>query len=171
MKQPINFGVITVSDRIYEGKAEDVSGKGIVIQLIKNLNGKTVFYTVVPNRRLAIEKAIEEAISRNADVIFLIGGTGFSPRDISTNIVNEISEKHIPGFGELFRYLTFVKEGTKAWLSRATAGIYKGKLIFAIPGSPSAVKLALKEIILPEIHHAIKMIKGISHWDEYEENH
>lgn len=159
------FSVIVVSDRIAEGKAEDESGKYAVNE-IRKYGYEVVFYSVVRNRREEILGAIEDSKVRNANTVLLIGGTGLGPRDITVDVVESVAEKTIPGFGELFRYLTFVREGSKAWLSRALAVTYRGTLIFTTPGSLDAVKLALKELILPEVKHALKIISGVSHWNE-----
>jgi len=160
------FSVIVVSDRIAEGKAEDRSGKYAINEVRKH-GYEVVFYTIVRNRREEILRALEDSKEHAANTVLLIGGTGIGPRDITVDVIESIAEKTIPGFGELFRYLTFKKEGTKAWLSRALAATYKGMLVFVTPGSPSAVKLALKELILPEINHALKTISGVSHWNEH----
>ncbi len=160
------FSVIVVSDRIAEGKAEDRSGK-IATNEIRRYGYEVVFYAVVRNRREEILGALEDSKEHGANTVLLIGGTGIGPRDITVDVIKSIAEKTIPGFGELFRYLTFMREGTKAWLSRALAATYKGMLVFATPGSPGAVELALKELILPEINHALKVISGMSHWNKH----
>ena len=166
MKCKAKFGIIVVSDRVYEGKAEDYSGNILARNIVEKEDHKVIYYNVVPNRRFKIEKSVEEALKKNVEAVLLIGGTGLGPRDITVDVIENLADREIPGFGEVFRYLTFTKEGTKTWLTRATACVYKGTLLFAIPGSPSAVELALKEIILPEICHAINVVKGVSHWDE-----
>ena len=74
----------------------------------------------------------------------------------------------MPGFGELFRYLSFIRGVKHAWLSRAIAGLYDNILVFAIPGSKDAVSLALNELIVPSVRHAIEIIDGYSHWIEKE---
>ncbi len=159
------FSVIVVSDRIADGKAEDVSGKYVMRKLVeKGFNYS--LYVVVRNRRDEILSALDKSREKGANVVLLIGGTGLGPKDITVDVVESVAEKKIPGFGELFRYLTFKKEGTKSWLTRATAVIYRGMIVFVTPGSPNAVKLALEEIILPEICHAVKVASGVSHWNE-----
>jgi len=160
------FSVIVVSDRIAEGKAEDRSGK-FATNEIHRYGYEVVFYAVVRNRREEILGALEDSKDHGANVVLFIGGTGIGPRDITVDVIESVAEKTIPGFGELFRYLTFKKEGTKAWLSRALAATYRGMLVFITPGSPNAVELALKELILPEISHALKIASGVSHWDEH----
>jgi len=166
LKSKVRFGIVVVSDRIFEGKAEDYSGEKVAKKLIEEHGHTVTYYTIIPNKRADIGKAVERALKENARIILFIGGTGLGPKDVTADVVESLVEKKIPGFGELFRYLTFIKEGTKAWLTRATAGTYKNTILIAIPGSPSAVKLALKEIILPEICHVINVIEGVSHWDE-----
>lgn len=166
MKNKVRFGIVIVSDRIFKGIAEDYSGKKVAKKIIEEHGHTVTYYTVIPNRRAEIEKAVEKALKESVKVILFIGGTGLGPKDITVDVIERLVEKNIPGFGELFRYLTFIKEGTKAWLTRAIAGTYKNTILIAIPGSPSAVELALKEIILPEICHAVNVIKGVSHWNE-----
>ncbi len=166
MKNKVRFGIVVVSDRIFEGRAKDYSGEKVAKKLIEEHGYTITYYTIIPNRKAEIRKAVERALKENARVVLFIGGTGLGPKDVTVDVVESLVEKKIPGFGELFRYLTFIKEGTKAWLTRAMAGTYKNTILIAIPGSSSAVELALKEIILPEICHVVNVIEGVSHWDE-----
>jgi molybdenum cofactor biosynthesis protein B len=92
------------------------------------------------------------------DIIITTGGTGIGPRDITIETLKRIFKKELNGFGEIFRYESYKELGTGAILSRATAGIYKGKLIVSLPGSPNAVDLGLN-IILPELGHIVKHLK------------
>jgi molybdenum cofactor biosynthesis protein B len=87
--------------------------------------------------------------------VILTGGTGLSRRDSTFEAVDRLLEKRIDGFGELFRWLSFQEIGAAAMLSRATAGVYRGKVVFSLPGSESAVRLALEKLILPELGHAV----------------
>jgi len=86
-------------------------------------------------------------------LILFNGGTGIAPRDTTFDVIARMLEKTLPGFGELFRMLSYQEVGAAAMLSRATAGTYRGKVIFSTPGSPNAVRLALEKLILPEINH------------------
>ena len=98
-------------------------------------------------------------VDENIDVILTNGGTGLSVRDITVETVEELFDKKIDGFGEIFRHESYLEIGSGALLSRATAGVYKNSCIFSMPGSPNAVKTACKIIIdeLPHIvHHAQK---------------
>jgi molybdenum cofactor biosynthesis protein B len=86
-------------------------------------------------------------------IVLFNGGTGIAPRDTTFDVVSRRLEKTLPGFGELFRMLSFQEVGAAAMLSRATAGVYRGTLIVSMPGSPNAVEVALEKLILPEINH------------------
>lgn len=90
-----------------------------------------------------------------ADVILLTGGTGVSPRDRTVEAVAPLFEQRLDGFGELFRMLSYAEIGAAAMLSRAVAGIVGGVLVFAMPGSPAGVRLALEKLILPELEHLV----------------
>ena len=91
----------------------------------------------------------------DVDVILTNGGTGISRRDQTIEVVQQLIERPLPGFGELFRMLSWNQIGSGAMLSRAVGGIARGKLIFAMPGSTAAVELAMTKLILPEIRHLL----------------
>ena len=86
-------------------------------------------------------------------MIIFNGGTGISQRDRTYDVISRKLEKTVPGFGELFRMLSYQEVGAAAMLSRATAGVYRNKVVFSTPGSPNAVGLAMEKLILPEIQH------------------
>ncbi|RJS85086.1 molybdenum cofactor biosynthesis protein MoaB, partial [Candidatus Bathyarchaeota archaeon] len=94
--------------------------------------------------------------SRKIDVIITCGGTGISPSDVTIEAVRPLLEKELEGFGELFRLLSYQEIGSAALLTRAVAGVSKGKVIFCIPGSPNSVKLSLEKLVIPEAAHIIK---------------
>ena len=160
----MDFGVIVVSDRVYRGLARDTSGVKAK-NIIESKGYRVSYYTIVPNDIGKIRSALNNAISRGCRVVVLIGGSGIGPRDVTVEAVKPLFEKEIPGFGELFRLISYNRIGCRAWLSRAVAGVYNNTLVTVIPGSTSAVELALNEILLPEVDHAIDMIKGVSHWN------
>ena len=161
----MSFGIIVVSDRIFRGLSKDKSGLKAK-ELIVNHGYNILHYKIVPNDIMEIRRALNEAVYKNCKVIILIGGSGIGPRDVTVEAVKPLFEKEIPGFGELFRFLSYNRIGTRAWLSRAIAGIYRGVLVVVTPGSIDAVELALNDIILPETDHAIKMVEGASHWED-----
>ena len=93
------------------------------------------------------------------DVIISTGGTGIAKRDVTIEAANSLYEKHIPGFGEIFRYLSYAEDiGTKAMASRAEAGVNNNTLIFSVPGSVGAVTLAMSKLIIPEMAHLVREI-------------
>ena len=102
-------------------------------------------------------EAVEEAL-QNKDVMAVIvcGGTGIAPKDVTIETVTPMLRKNLPGFGELFRKLSYDNIGSAAILSRAVAGIANGKAVFCIPGSIDAVRLCLDKLILPETGHIVK---------------
>ena len=153
--EKLRFAVVTASDSRRE--AEDDSGSRIAA--MATASGHTVVSrTLVRDDRDRIRAAVEIAATA-ADVVVLNGGTGFSPRDVSVDAVTPILERRIEGFGELFRLLSHRQIGAAAMLSRATAGIVGRSAVFVIPGSPAAVELAMRELILPESAHLIGQLQ------------
>ncbi|MGB0911927.1 MAG: MogA/MoaB family molybdenum cofactor biosynthesis protein, partial [Nitrospirales bacterium] len=103
-----------------------------------------------------IQRLLKEAAGNDAiEVVIINGGTGVSRRDATFEAVDGLIEKRLDGFGEIFRYLSYKEIGSPAMLSRATAGLYQGKVVFSVPGSKGAVQLAMEELILPEMGHIV----------------
>ena len=102
-----------------------------------------------------------EALCQREDIDAVIfnGGTGIAPRDTTYDAIEHLLEKILPGFGELFRWLSYQEIGSRAIASRAVAGIYKSKLVFSLPGSTNAVKLAVEKLILPELVHLVLQLR------------
>jgi len=94
----------------------------------------------------------------NIDVIVCNGGTGISHRDNTYDVISQLLDKTLSGFGEIFRYLSYQEIGSRAIASRAVAGVYQGKIIFSLPGSTGAVKLGMEQLILPELTHLVSHI-------------
>jgi molybdenum cofactor biosynthesis protein B len=149
----VNCAVITVSTT--RTKADDGSGKAI-ISLLEG-NGHTVFYyDVISDNKSLILQSLEHVIEEEGvQAIILNGGTGIGKADVTIETLKPILEKELVGFGELFRYLSYKEVGSPSILSRATAGVSKGKIIFCLPGSTNACKLAMEKLILPELGHMV----------------
>jgi molybdenum cofactor biosynthesis protein B len=145
-------GVITVSDT--RTAETDESGKEIVEQLTQARH-TIIKYEIVRDESSQIVQLIEELVAAECAVIMLNGGTGIAKRDSTFEAVDGLLEKRLPGFGELFRMLSYTEIGAGAMLSRATAGTYQGALIFSLPGSPHAVHVALTKLIMPELTHLV----------------
>ncbi|ELS00413.1 molybdenum cofactor synthesis domain protein [Xenococcus sp. PCC 7305] len=154
----VNCAVITVSDT----RNPDTDKSGQIIQKsLTELNHQIVAYDIVKDEPIAIKvKIIDLAANPRLDVLIFNGGTGIAPRDTTYDAISSLLEKTLPGFGELFRYLSYQDIGSRAIASRATAGVYRNKLIFSLPGSSNAVKLAMSELILPEITHLVQQLKS-----------
>ncbi|MBF7024710.1 MogA/MoaB family molybdenum cofactor biosynthesis protein [Staphylococcus kloosii] len=155
LTRKIQSAVLTISDtRDYK---TDKSGQLIKSLLAEeNVEVRDEAYKIVKDEPQAIQTQIEEWLKSDVDVIITTGGTGISPRDITIETVRPLFTKEIEGFGELFRYLSYTEDvGTKALLSRAIAGTVNDKLIFCLPGSSGAVKLALNKLIKPELNHLV----------------
>ena len=140
----ITCGVITLSDSITTNE-DDLSGQYLADETSKRYTLKSKI--IIPDDREALIKTIKEMVDEDIDVILTTGGTGLDSRDITVETVEELFDKKIEGFGEIFRYQSFLEIGSGALISRATAGVYKKTVIFSMPGSPNAVKTASNIII------------------------
>src|SRR3989304_2404085 len=135
----------------------DISGD-IIEQQVRNAAHKIEGRKLISDSKPMIRKTAKSALtSKNVDVIIITGGTGLSPRDVTIESISPMFDKEIDGFGELFRKISFDRIGSPAMLTRAAAGMTKGKAIFCLPGSPDAVQIALEKLILPELGHIVKV--------------
>ena len=153
-KRSVRCLIATVSDtRTVE---TDKSGK-LIKELLEQNEHKCVNHVIVPDEMDEIERIIQQGIkNERVETILLTGGTGISMRDVTIEVVEKNIEKEIPGFGEIFRMLSYTEDiGSAAIMSRAIAGVKNRKVVFAMPGSSGAVKLAMNKLILPEISHII----------------
>jgi len=162
-KKHYKCAILTISTSKYWNKEKgekdisDLSGE-IAKELVTKNGHEVVYYDVLPDKEDKIYEGITQALNTAADFIITSGGTGLTKSDITIEVVSKLMNKEMPGFGELFRLKSCEEIGTAAVLSRAIAGVIKQKAIFCLPGSPEAVKLALKEIIMPEIAHIMKHV-------------
>ncbi|SER63860.1 molybdopterin adenylyltransferase [Gracilibacillus ureilyticus] len=149
--------IITVSDTRTE--ETDKSGK-LMREYLENHHHQVTAYEIVKDQKADIERAIKHGMEQSdVDAILLNGGTGIAKRDVTIEVVDVLLDKKMPGFGELFRVLSFQEDiGSAAILSRATAGVMHDKAIFATPGSSGAVKLAMERLIIPELGHVMREI-------------
>ncbi len=149
--RPLRFAVITLSDT----RTEETDQSGLAIQnLIAAKDHATVFYTVTKDDPDAIRVTLEKCLSNESvDIVVTNGGTGIAKRDSAYEVISELIEKRLDGFGELFRMLSYEEIGTAAMLSRAVGGIARNKVLFALPGSTNAVKLGMNRLILPQAAH------------------
>jgi molybdenum cofactor biosynthesis protein B len=146
--------VITCSDT----RTSDTDTSGQLIQTLLKQQGHTIAaYHLVKDEPEQIRARIAEGcVDQAVQAIIINGGTGISRRDSTFEAVDALLEKRLDGFGEVFRYLTYQEIGSPAIMSRATAGIIKGRILFSTPGSENAVRLAMEKLILPELGHLVK---------------
>ena len=142
--------VITCSDT--RTTETDTSGYRIM-HLLKDAGHSVIAYHLVKDEPAKIKAAVAD---NKVHVIIINGGTGISRRDSTFEAVDAMLEKRLVGFGEIFRSLTYQDIGSPAIMSRATAGIIKGRVLFSTPGSENAVRLAMEKLILPELGHLVK---------------
>jgi molybdenum cofactor biosynthesis protein B len=115
---------------------------------------------VVTDDAAALEAALLDLLALEVDAVIVTGGTGVTPRDQVPDVVARLCERSLPGFGELFRALSFAEIGSAALASRACAGQRGTQLVFALPGSPAACRLALTRLLLPELPHLVSLARG-----------
>jgi molybdenum cofactor biosynthesis protein B len=142
--------VVTVSDT--RTPQTDVNGQ--YLRGAVEAAGHIVHSTrIVRDEPAEVESALDQLAAADVQLVLFNGGTGISQRDRTFDVLSAKLEKTLPGFGELFRMLSYEQVGAAAMLSRATAGVYRGKVVVSTPGSPAAVKLAWEKLIAPEIQH------------------
>jgi len=150
----LKVGVITASDT----RTPDTDESGRLIRMLFEGAGHQVsYYEILPDDREMLSAAIANNLP-NLDAIVINGGTGIGARDDRTEVVKSLIDKELDGFGEIFRMLSFQQIGSAAIMSRAIAGVRKGKLIVALPGSPDACQLAMDQLIIPEIGHIVSLL-------------
>ncbi|AMY06485.1 molybdenum cofactor biosynthesis protein [Staphylococcus condimenti] len=155
LDRDIQCAVLTVSDT---RTPETDKGGNLAKELLSEINVeiKPEHYAIVKDDKQAITEQLQQWLAEDVDVIVTTGGTGIAQRDVTIEAVTPLLTKQIEGFGELFRYLSYAEDvGTRALLSRAVAGTVGEQLIFSVPGSTGAVKLALNKLIKPELNHLI----------------
>ncbi|MRH44558.1 molybdenum cofactor biosynthesis protein [Aquibacillus halophilus] len=154
----VNCTIITVSDT----RTEENDKSGQLIKKLLTEQGHVISdYTIVHDEQDEINRALEKATEDSGvAAVILNGGTGIAKRDVTIEVVQSSLDKEIPGFGELFRMLSYQKDiGSAALLSRAIAGVINNTAVFSIPGSSGAVRLAMNDLILPELGHIVMEVE------------
>ncbi len=158
----LNFAIYICSTSRYqqiqqgETSVSDIGGDKLE-GLLKNAGHNVLSRKIVADDKAMISEAVKETLQKpELDAAVFSGGTGIAPTDVTIETVSPFFEKTLPGFGEFFRRISFERVGSAAVLSRAVAGVAKGKAFFCIPGSPDAVQTAVEMLILPEVPHIVK---------------
>ena len=160
---PVKLSVITVSSSRYAQKntgnsVTDESGQIVVTSLLKE-GHEVISSKIVDDNVSSIKsESLKSILDDKVDGLILIGGTGLSKKDVTIESISILFDKKLDGFSELFRLKSYEQIGTASYLSQASAGSIGNTLVFCIPGSPKAVKIAM-DLILPELSHAIGILK------------
>jgi molybdenum cofactor biosynthesis protein B len=157
----LRFGIFTVSTSRYQKlkKGESVKDESgdLIESILKGVGHTISFRKVISDDKRMIEEGISNSLAApNLDAVILCGGTGIAKSDVTIEAVSPFLEKTLPGFGETFRSMSFHEIGSAAILTRAIAGVARGKALFCIPGSPDAAKLSVEKLISTEAGHVVK---------------
>jgi molybdopterin adenylyltransferase len=152
--QSVRCAVITVSDtRTLEN---DTGGQAVIVHLT-GAGHSVVAREIIPDEPARMRPLLESLRARDdVDAILMTGGTGVTSRDQTYETVSSLLDKPLPGYGEVFRMLSFQEIGPAAILSRAVGGLLGRKVLLTMPGSPAAVRLAMEKIIVPELPHLVR---------------
>src|SRR5262245_41220670 len=155
----MKVAILTASDT--RTPENDVSGK-VLREGLQGAGHEIVATRLVPDDEGPLEAALRDLLAQGVDAVVITGGTGVAARDRTPEVVQRVCERELPGFGELFRMLSFEEIGAAAMASRATAGLAGGQLVFALPGSPAACRLALDRLLVPQLPHLVALARGLS---------
>lgn len=147
----VTVAIVTVSDT---RTPETDQNRHYIEKRLAELGHIVAAYRLIKDEPDQVAAALDELTTMpGVQLVLFNGGTGISPRDTTFDVVSRHLHKTLPGFGELFRMLSWQEVGAAAMFSRATAGVYNNTLVFSMPGSPNAVQVALEKLIIPEINH------------------
>ncbi len=161
----VRFAILTVSTSRHERRERgetytDIS-TNLATRLLTTVGHQIVSKRLVSDDLTMIQTSLSQLLEDpQTQVIVTLGGTGITPTDVTIESVQPMIEKELPGFGEIFRRLSYDQIGTAAILTRCTAGLVRGKCVFCIPGSPQAVETALTALVIPEIGHILAHALG-----------
>ena len=147
---PVQVAIVTVSD----SRTTDTDTNAHYLRAQLDAAGhQVVVYHLIKDEPDQVTEVLEKVVESQVQIALFNGGTGLSKRDTTFDVLSRKLEKTMPGFGELFRMLSYEQVGASAMFSRATAGVYHGMVVISTPGSPAAVKLAWEKLIAPELQH------------------
>jgi molybdenum cofactor biosynthesis protein B len=152
--QAVTCAVITVSDT---RTLETDTGGPLVVELLEGAGYRCLSRDLIPDDAAFMRALVQGLAGRgDIDAILLTGGTGIAQRDQTYETISALLTKPLPGYGELFRMLSYEQVGPAAMLSRATGGLCGRTVVLTMPGSPAAVRLAMEKLIVPELGHIIR---------------
>jgi molybdopterin adenylyltransferase len=153
----LRFAVLTFSDTRDESSDR---GGAFLVESIEAGGHSVVLRDLRTDDAEEIEAGVRAAVAHEeVDLVLTTGGTGVAPRDMAYDTLKRILDSEIPGFGELFRWLSYEEIGSATILSRAIGGLLRGKVVLALPGSPKALRLAMEKIVLNEAGHLVSQTR------------
>ncbi|CAN5564004.1 molybdenum cofactor biosynthesis protein MoaB [soil metagenome] len=153
----IRVAALTISDT---RTPEDDTGGDTIQELLEEAGHEIVERTIVRDDVAQIQTTLVDLLGRDdVDAVVTTGGTGISARDTTYEVVEQMIDKKLDGFGEIFRVLSYEEIGAAAMLSRATAGAVGDKFLACLPGSRNAVRLAVEKLLVPEMAHVVFEIR------------
>jgi molybdenum cofactor biosynthesis protein B len=156
-KTPVRIATLTLSDT--RTPADDEGGR-LLGDLLRAAGFEVVSHAIVREDEVSIRAALDERCAADVGAVILTGGTGIAPRDHTIEVLAPLFEKTLDGFGEAFRRLSWDQIGPNAVLSRAAAGVVRGRIVAALPGSLKAVRLGVEQILAPMLPHAVDLVAG-----------
>ena len=157
-RRAVPCGVLTISDT--RSEKTDTSGQ-LIRRLLADSGHEVITSNIIPDEPHQIKMFLQRlAETGTCHAVLLTGGTGMAARDVTYEVVSELVNKQIVGFGELFRRLSYEQIGAQAILSRAVAGTYKRMVLYAMPGSTAAAELAVEQIVLPTLAHTVALVRN-----------
>jgi molybdenum cofactor biosynthesis protein B len=156
-RHAVACAIVTVSDT----RTPETDESGVCIRaLLEEAGHRVVAYTILPDDPGRIRAHLEELLALpGVEVVIVNGGTGLAPRDTTYEAITGLLEKRLDGFGELFRMISYQLVGPAAMLSRAAAGVARGRVVVSLPGAPAAVELAMQKLLLPELGHMVHLLR------------
>jgi molybdenum cofactor biosynthesis protein B len=157
-KRAVACAILTVSDT----RTPDTDTSGALARdLLVQAGHQVVTHVILPDEPARVRAQVEAWLAGgDVEAILVNGGTGLAPRDTTYEAIAGLLEKRLDGFGELFRMLSYDQIGAAAMLSRAVAGVARGKVVASMPGSTAAVELAMTKLVVPELGHMVKLARG-----------
>ena len=157
-KHAVACAILTVSDT----RTVETDVSGVCIRALLDAAGhRVVSYAILPDEPGRIRAHLEDLLGLpELDAVIVNGGTGVARRDSTYEAISALFEKKLDGFGELFRMLSYQQVGAAAMLSRAAAGIARGKVVVSLPGAPAAVELAMQKLVVPELGHMVHLLRA-----------
>ncbi|MBX0293568.1 MogA/MoaB family molybdenum cofactor biosynthesis protein [Haloarcula nitratireducens] len=152
----VTVGILTVSS---SRSLDDDPGGDAVETALEDADHEVLDRRLVYDDAAAIADAVAAALDDGADVVVTTGGTGLTDDDVTVEAVGALFDREIPGFGELFRWLSYEEVGPMAMASRATAGVVDDRLVFCLPGSENAARLGSEELIAPAVGHLLGLVR------------